>query len=339
MEDPRGRRMAAAGVVAALTLLVVLVGLFLWSRSTPPMVDAAAVPEAASPPDRTPVTPAPSEPARPDEAPTEPVASSVEVQALEVVAEVAGEGVIECLLPPDAPPGFPRGFDNAHRSGRRLTARVEAPTGRVVLQPLLPDLPVGGTDEELREWAAIRDATIGIAVWEGAHPGERGRCVVEPVEQVHVVGRIAFLDEPVDGTLHGCGGSFPVDAEGRFSFDIPAGPPCGLSFRDKNVGEPLMIDPLNLPAELIVPEVDRDIVDHLDHVREQLEQLQAMADPYALALEEPELTDEVRALLGEQKAEHDAHVEDRIEHLAFSADFFESALEKRADEEGDEGGP
>ncbi len=251
--------------------------------------------------------------------------------ALERVAEAAGDGIVRCPLPPGAPEGLPRGFTRAERVGRMVVATVSQPEGRALLHRPRVELPPDATDDEIREAVEIGNAPpYATAVWSGAFPGEQGRCHVEPVEYVTLSGRVDFLDGPIRGSLHGCGGSRSVDEEGRFAFDAPLGPPCGLSFRSKGMGGEVMVDPAAPPAEIVVPEQpERPMAERLDEMRAEVEYLTTTPDPVVLALEEEGLSAEVEATLREWAEAQAAEREVRIESLAHMADFFEEALAKR----------
>jgi hypothetical protein len=310
---------------AAALLAVLLLG---WMATGPAVGPTEDARRPAAPVKGTLAEPAPTrshgeEGPREEEVPAEPDPPSV--AALALVAEAAGEGVVRCALPPGAPDGLPRGFRRAERHGRVVVASVEQPEGRALLKAYSPPLPDDPDDDELREHLERAHAPpFATAVWHDAWPGEEGRCTVEPVEQVTLRGRIDFVDGPVAGQLHGCGGSRPVNDDGTFEVVVDVGPPCGLSFRDKGMGGEVMVDPASPPAEIVVPEpAERSMAERLDVLREELEYLQSTPDPVALALEADDLDDEVRAVLTEWEASERAEREVRIESLARMADFFE----------------
>lgn len=244
---------------------------------------------------------------------------SATLSALQVLADVTGDTVIRCVLPPDAPEGLPRGFDRAHREGRVLVATVPDADGLANLQaPSLPFPDKGSTDEENAAYIASRKVPpFGTAIWED------GACRVETPREVVVPGRVVFLDGPRTGTVNGCGGGFPVADDGSFEVITLEGPPCGLEFMTSNMGEPVMLDRRNPPAEVVVRERENPpMSERLAGLQAELDRLNTMADPFAVALEDPGLDDATRAQLEAWQAEDQAERDERIHDLDWMIAFF-----------------
>lgn len=298
--------------VGGAALLLAAGGLVWWGRpDAAPTLPPRPAPMGLPAPER-----ADAPPSEPREAPEPAPQAPVALRALQRVAEAAGEGWVACQLPADAPDGVPRGLGRGVRQGDTLVARVVDPSGVVALRAAVPDPPPGADDEALAAVLALRDAPpFAVARWAGAWPGEEGTCTVEPVRWAWVEGRVAFVHGPVDGRVHGCGGSHAVEADGRFAFEAVEGPPCALSFRDRGLGGEVWVVPGSGRFVTLPEGSPDDDAMRLDALRAELAALQAAADPVDRALEQGVDADEA-ALLRRWQADERAERAVRIEALA-----------------------
>jgi hypothetical protein len=206
-----------AGWLAALVLSAAVVG---WRFTPDRPVDRAPRPSREAPPA---ATPAPGAPAGRTEAAPSP-APDPERVALEVVAEAAGQGVVECRLPEVVFAPVEVYHDDIAEfqlAGTVLRFRTGAPSGIAALDQGAPDF--GRTDDEYL--AAIRP--FAIVTWTDAGPGKGADCRVDGPRPVRLAGRLEGPATTARRGVVGCEGrGLRVDAEGRFEQLTWAGPPC-----------------------------------------------------------------------------------------------------------------
>ena len=293
-------------------LVGVAVVLALWFLIWPKRPSAAPAPRtpAAVP---KPVRPHDQPVARPREAPDPPPTPEplrpLPVRALEAIAEQAGEGVVDCVLPPGTPEDLRVPLPH-ERHGNVLTLRVPNPRGRALVRPPILAFQKVFTDEaEKRAWSeayqASTTATECVLWWSEAYPGARGHCEVGPVDTVRIAGRVESVVEPsYEGaveivSVHGCGRDFEVAPDGTFSGEIPVQEPCRLEYASRGMNVGTVIDPIDAPQDIVVALGSKTMVERMQERIDELDWLLASPDPVERAAE-AERDPELREVLVQQ---------------------------------------
>jgi hypothetical protein len=308
-------------LVALLLAVVVVVGW--WSTEVRP-VDRAPRRSRGSPLVATPVP-------HPRSGRTEPTptpAPDPEQVALEVVAEAAGHGIVECRLPEVVFAPVEISHDDIAEfqlAGTVLRFRTGAPSGIAALDQGAPDF--GRTDDEYL--AAIRP--FAVVTWSGAGPGKRAECQVAAPRQVRLAGRLVGSATTARRGVIGCEGrGLRVDAEGRFEQLTWAGPPCAFHASESGGLDPaaqVWVERDGDRDDLVVHEVPPpwdDAPGFCAWYRPVVEARLADArgsdregEALATALRRDDLPDGVRARLEERRSEHQSA---RAQQLAFLAE-------------------
>lgn len=316
----RSRLLAASALLVAL---VTAAFLFTWTQrfETRRTLKEAWVPMGAPlSPDKPKILP-------PTPAVEVEVERSVATQALALVAESAGDGLITCYLPEGTMEGDVSGFQQAIREGNRLTARVPTAHGRSILK-VHPAQDVDPNDPW--SWRGAPPVALGTAWWSSAFAGEVGTCEIRPTEWVPVTGRVVFTGGHRRCSVNGCGASAEVAEDGTFEMEIKLGPPCRLELCGRNIGPWVTIDPAHLPSSLVLEEKPAPDGPNLFQARlEELTALQQMASPIESALH-GDMSPAVRLALEEMLQEEEAArsqqldlLEDVINRMEEAADLVE----------------
>jgi hypothetical protein len=285
-------RRSVLGTMSGLVLGAVL---GFWWRGSPPEASPPREPPAQiilPPPAVTAASPEPELelPVREPE-PALPEPAGPYERALRVVADYSGEGVVRCPVGDALPEGEVVGISRARVEDGVLVGSVEEPSGRARI--LLPGDPRSAAPRLVLRW------------WD-AWPGDAGSCELLVPEQVLVTGRVvdgqgrgvvAEVGNAVDGTV-------ATAPDGTFVARCWRGAECPLAAR-REMGKPwgpfetLVVEGPSLDGiELRLDEAPhRDLRAYLEDEVAENERLAKQPDPLRLALSDPELPAEARALI------------------------------------------
>lgn len=294
--EGRGTALRVAGIgLAALALAVVAAWLM---RPSTEVEVAGTAPVAAAPTVQRPAAVAGGEaPAPPPaEAPSEEPETPPE-EALQVVAELAGEGMIRCPAPGVGDSRIGGGFSFAEVRGGVFTALVLQPEGANVVN--LPNANLFEPDP----------ADQRVITWSGAWPGTVRTCTFAPVELVSITGTVVHTNgRPAAGhVVRGCGDEVRAGRDGRFELSATAGIPCTLHARPPRDPTAFGLG-LDLVPTAGTPPVtlEQTLPTEVQPGAQALLDLFASApspdeatDPFALALERDDLSADARAVLEE----------------------------------------
>lgn len=185
----------------------------------------------------SPVLPTPTEPTRPN--PPQPSHLEGERAALAALAGVQGMGLVVCPLPPladEEPLWIPSGGISRPQFGAdTVSGIVKEDAGRVTLNRDLPmpdEVPRGeASEEDIREEVrAQRRVPVAVLRWWDAWPGEMGTCVLEPVQNVVIRGKVVGpAGAPEAGSsVSACIEEAETDARGQFEIEAVVGVPCPI---------------------------------------------------------------------------------------------------------------
>jgi len=211
--------------------------------------------------------------------------------AIEIVADLAGEGIVRCEVAGMLPDGPVKGVAHGLVEGGVLVGSVVDAQGDARIQA------VGDT---------LSDPPRAVIRWSEAWPGEEGHCDALAPQLVPVTGWVVFRDDAsltdaqvgnvVDGT-------WPVARDGSFEVACWRGTRCPLGVRARP-GEPWgairIVVPLEATdgVELVAGnEASEDWVASLANRVAEATHLAQMADPVELALKDPRLSADARPML------------------------------------------
>jgi hypothetical protein len=208
-----------------------------------------------------------------------------------------------------------------------------------ITQIRLPSPPPDLLHEDVEAWKeALRASRVplGVLTWGDAHLGEEGWCELEEPAQITISGRIVTPDgEPApDALVNGCvGGSTFPDEHGHFEMQAWRGAPCTLSVNRAGIpGDGVEVSRDGDQHGIVMVQEPIDASVAIDQHAAELERQQAQLHPLEVALEDPDLSAEARALLDGWLEEEREETERIIAISEHHAGFFFEAQEREDQE-------
>jgi hypothetical protein len=173
----------------------------------------------------------------------------------------------------------------------------------------------------------MREAAVPLVTlsWTGAFVGEVGRCVSETPVRIRISGRVVRPDgsAATGAWVGGCSSeSKSVDREGAFSVETWRGEPCTLRTHSPGIhGVGAEVRRTEDVSEIVLIHEEHSHSDALEADADEVDRLSRSANPIEIALEDPDLSDDVRAQLEEWRTRDAERSEHALQKRELTAEF------------------